>query len=1018
MLDHAQKPTTARFEIGAGGTGGNPSAPGAETTVRHFRPDRYYWILYRHDLTVNDDMHRTDSPSSVKSQDITAVASRPVTAAQKPSYRLFPSVEPTPPASPKSTVFSSNPAFSKSPEPVRRRSSSLDETARTPATTPQHGMRSVFAPRRRPSRAGMSDMKPMSTVQEIPLDSPTVPTRFTFKSFASSAYSEDSGHGRSSSAPLDVARDEHASPTSDKAAKEDLISGQSPVWQNRQAAASTQTLHGLGLTMPPSLTELSTLRAPSAQRSSRPKPNLRLNLKFQKPDRPPPPPPKSPRHAHKSSLHSQNASFHSRSSSAQSRTSSRASSRASSPISTAHSVAYQPIKPIIVHRPASSKGSPASSGAPVAVTIDPGVRARDIMGTPMAERGRQIRAVFRKPMPRPPPKESPGPTRDALSPPASRFSATLPTDDLLTEGERTPRALPFSKPSTLYQNPAASTSSLMVPGSDADDAPPPTPQKDSFKQKRSDESMGRQLTAERYDKSAVVRQISIPATTEAVVAPLNWSSKAVPPARDPPRLPVSMNSANPATDSSVIREEKAQAENTDRSLTPDLHFATKSRRQSRVDKPTPELPFRSATPELALGQVEDPAETMRGLARQTEALHARYTSLRSDRQKLSMSIVSSLRDQQAGPQYGNTLLDQHMSLAAINSSMDICFAKLKSLECRKEAAMAAIITQQASRRRHEKLKQATVARSHSSLRSAESSRSTPEVAVELVSAKTSANKARKDSVQPDLSALALQGHTGNLNVATGQERSQSSDKHPTAKRPSTGKAGAIEYDDFSSSDVEAVLPRKIRIKGAKAAKLLGLIADEVQPGSPGITLPAHGERELTPKMLAPSYANSPAIEVHIPSSPFHLSLPPPSPAPTSPLPTPPAGTPPLSAPLSRKGSMESAPSVADSTTSVTNTVTMDVPEGNAFRQAINNKVSNEVLVESPSIGDAARRGSAAGSALSTATQDEREEEPMGLKSARRGLLQTIQVFVDDEILDYYHNGGRSEHSAGSPVAGQ
>ncbi|KAK4923006.1 hypothetical protein LTR49_009668 [Elasticomyces elasticus] len=666
--------------------------------------------------------------------------------------------------------------------------------------------------------------------------------------------------------------------------------------------------------------------------------------------------------------------------------------------------------------PASSKGSPASSGAPVAV--NPDARARDIMGTPMAERGRQIRAVFRKPMPRPPPKESPGPTRDTLSPPASRFSAVLPADDLLTEGERTPRAIPFSKPSTLYQNPAASTSSLMVPGSDADDAPPPTPQKDSFKQKRSDESMGQQLTAERYDKSAVIRQISIPASTEAVVAPLNWSSKAVPPARDPPRLPVSMNSANPATDPSVIREEKARAENTDRSLTPDLQFATKSRRQSRVDKPTPELPFRSATPELASGQVEDPSETMRGLARQTEALHARYTSLRSDRQKLSMSIVSSLRDQQAGPQYGNTLLDQHMSLAAINSSMDICFAKLKSLECRKEAAMAAIITQQASRRRHEKLKQATVARSHSSLRSAESSRSTPEVAVELVSAKTSANKLRKDSVQPDLSALALQGHTGNLNLTTGQERSQSSDKHPTAKRSSTGKAGAIEYDDFSSSDVEAVLPRKIRIKGAKAAKLLGLIADEVQPGSPGITLPAHGERELTPKMLAPSYANSPAIEVHIPSSPFHLSLPPPSPAPTSPLPTPPAGTPPLSAPLSRKGSIESAPSVADSIASVTNTVTMDVLEGNAFRQAINNKVCDEILAESPSTGDVARRGSAVGSALSTATEEEREEEPMGLKSARRGLLQTIQVFVDDEILDYYHNGGRSERSAGSPVAGQ
>ncbi|KAI6872367.1 hypothetical protein KC334_g18749, partial [Hortaea werneckii] len=39
------------------------------------------------------------------------------------------------------------------------------------------------------------------------------------------------------------------------------------------------------------------------------------------------------------------------------------------------------------------------------------------------------------------------------------------------------------------------------------------------------------------------------------------------------------------------------------------------------------------------------------------------------------------------------------------------------------------------------------------------------------------------------------------------------------------------------------------------------------------------------------------------------------------------------------------------------------------------------------------------------TQDE-DELPMGLKSARRGQMQTIQVFFDDEILDYYHNTGR------------
>jgi hypothetical protein len=32
--------------------------------------------------------------------------------------------------------------------------------------------------------------------------------------------------------------------------------------------------------------------------------------------------------------------------------------------------------------------------------------------------------------------------------------------------------------------------------------------------------------------------------------------------------------------------------------------------------------------------------------------------------------------------------------------------------------------------------------------------------------------------------------------------------------------------------------------------------------------------------------------------------------------------------------------------------------------------------------------------------------PFGLKSAKRGMLQTIQVFVDDDILDYYKNGAQ------------
>ncbi|QIW97199.1 hypothetical protein AMS68_002717 [Peltaster fructicola] len=81
------------------------------------------------------------------------------------------------------------------------------------------------------------------------------------------------------------------------------------------------------------------------------------------------------------------------------------------------------------------------------------------------------------------------------------------------------------------------------------------------------------------------------------------------------------------------------------------------------------------------------------LGRQTEALHQRYTGMRVERQKLSSSITTSLRERKAEPEYANTLLDQHMALSAIVSSMDICFAKLKSLDCQKEDTISALLVQ-------------------------------------------------------------------------------------------------------------------------------------------------------------------------------------------------------------------------------------------------------------------------------------------------------------------------------------
>ncbi|KAF2862578.1 hypothetical protein K470DRAFT_262801 [Piedraia hortae CBS 480.64] len=102
---------------------------------------------------------------------------------------------------------------------------------------------------------------------------------------------------------------------------------------------------------------------------------------------------------------------------------------------------------------------------------------------------------------------------------------------------------------------------------------------------------------------------------------------------------------------------------------------------------TPELPKRAARTDR-LDQI-DPTMTLVNLTRQTEALHVRYATLRFDRQKLTTSIQNSLKER-AEPE---TLLDLHLSLAAVSSSMDICFAKLHSLECQKDEAMRAVIRQ-------------------------------------------------------------------------------------------------------------------------------------------------------------------------------------------------------------------------------------------------------------------------------------------------------------------------------------
>lgn len=91
--------------------------------------------------------------------------------------------------------------------------------------------------------------------------------------------------------------------------------------------------------------------------------------------------------------------------------------------------------------------------------------------------------------------------------------------------------------------------------------------------------------------------------------------------------------------------------------------------------------------------MEDPVQALKDLSSQVEALHVRYCNLRAERQRISAGLVERLKVQQPDSDFMNVLINDQLSLAAVSSSMDICFAKLKSLECLKEDAISELIAQ-------------------------------------------------------------------------------------------------------------------------------------------------------------------------------------------------------------------------------------------------------------------------------------------------------------------------------------
>ncbi|KAK3057077.1 hypothetical protein LTR09_002115 [Extremus antarcticus] len=401
---------------------------------------------------------------------------------------------------------------------------------------------------------------------------------------------------------------------------------------------------------------------------------------------------------------------------------------------------------------------------------------------------------------------------------------------------------------------------------------------------------------------------------------------------------------------------------------------------------TPDLARTSAkTPDPAAAEA-DPIATLQSLSKQVDALHARYTQLRTDRLRLSTAISSNLKDQKPGPGYANTLLDQHLSINAINSSMDIIFAKLRSLDCRKEDAIALLVAQTKSK----SIAEDNVTEDTRSVASWQSSvtanlttpsgRSTPDVEPKTLSPRFYNPSKLSPSIASTMSSAAP---TPDLrNSPSTLQKLEKKDGQPTAE---TEKRVTVIRDSpeddgeampvtatkalppppmstksiISSIEEEKNKIKRIRIKGAKAAKLLGLVAESRpgRPGSPEITLPDGSS------LVKADRRDQLDIEVEI-SSKYSAART--KPASEGPVPAAMATVPkrkPVTSP--RQGTNDSVSSVG---TSSVNESAPDEPEVNTPRNS--------------------------------------EDAPFGLKSAKRGMLQTIQVFVDDDILDYYKSTER------------
>jgi hypothetical protein len=235
-------------------------------------------------------------------------------------------------------------------------------------------------------------------------------------------------------------------------------------------------------------------------------------------------------------------------------------------------------------------------------------------------------------------------------------------------------------------------------------------------------------------------------------------------------------------------------------------------------------------------------------------LHARYATLREDRQFILGAMTHSLREQRPGPDYVNTILDQQMSLTMCCSSMDICLAKLKAVARRKDALAKTLAT-------HALLNTPTWG-----------------LAEQQPALKTSPTASKPTT-----------GHISAHHPTTSSS-TQTHDAIPSrvssrSQNPSATQNFQSRFDSETDTDDDGT-PRRMNLKGVKAARILGLnldgtIPEELPLRMPSTRRPTHTlqTNHSTTSLDREQFTRTPNVTSNNTNKTNHNTLPPPSSAP-------------------------------------------------------------------------------------------------------------------------------------------